>query len=466
MGGSSRRQVSQDAQKPGCGLLVGQGFQIDGRGQVRGLGAETHAQQIVPATRHQSTYDRRDILLPLRTGGEHDGTGTNHGPLAGFANQFVVAVAHPAMATNFQPDAGRIVEVCFEGERFSLLVPPAQQPLHGQRTGKQPYGDPGVLKPMCRESQACLEPGAPEPVSVKHPPAARASHFQPAQGFPTAAVVVAGKPEVPQPYQRHGAGHVDQEEAAHNYSQMRMVRRGVQARQQFRGLFFWPSVVALASPSAVTKPGTRGCGRDAQKAPIATAALLLQGHFKLEVPGYNYGVEITLREFRREDFETLWRIDQECFAPGIAYSRLELAAYIRRRASFTLVAEPTVGEAVSRGSRMRQGDLASGHGPMPGVLGFIVAEADRRGMGHILTIDVPPASRRFGVGSKLLAMAEERLRAATCRRVLLETAVDNAAALAFYKRHRYDIVKTVPRYYANGLDAFVLEKELPPLFDI
>jgi ribosomal-protein-alanine N-acetyltransferase len=152
-------------------------------------------------------------------------------------------------------------------------------------------------------------------------------------------------------------------------------------------------------------------------------------------------VEIALREFRRQDFNSLWRIDQECFAPGIAYSQLELAAYIQLRGAFTVVAEP------------------AGAGESP-ILGFIVAQANRRGIGHILTIDVPPASRRLGVGSKLLATAEERLRAASCHSVVLETAVDNASALAFYKRHGYSVVKTIPRYYSNGVDAFVLEKEI------
>jgi ribosomal-protein-alanine N-acetyltransferase len=159
-------------------------------------------------------------------------------------------------------------------------------------------------------------------------------------------------------------------------------------------------------------------------------------------------VESGLREFRREDFDSLWRIDQECFPPGIAYSRVELAAYIRLRGAFTVVAESLSdngGPAVASCSR---------------VLGFIVAQANRRGVGHILTIDVPPASRRFGIGSKLLATAEDRLRAAPCHSVVLEAAVDNSAALAFYKRHDYSIVKTIPRYYSNGVDAFVLEKEL------
>ena len=42
----------------------------------------------------------------------------------------------------------------------------------------------------------------------------------------------------------------------------------------------------------------------------------------------------------------------------------------------------------------------------------------------------------------------------------LETAVDNVAALSFYKRHGYSVVRTWPRYYSNGVDALVMRKEL------
>jgi ribosomal-protein-alanine N-acetyltransferase len=170
----------------------------------------------------------------------------------------------------------------------------------------------------------------------------------------------------------------------------------------------------------------------------------------VKLHGYNSRVEFVLRDFRREDFDSLWRIDQECFAPGIAYSRAELAAYIRLRGAFTVIAEPLTGGA---------GNNAGPVHPSK-VLGFIVAQANRRGVGHILTIDVPAASRRFGIGSKLLTAAEDRLRAVPCDSIVLETAIDNSTALAFYKRHDYCVVKTIPRYYSNGVDAFVLEKEL------
>ena len=144
-----------------------------------------------------------------------------------------------------------------------------------------------------------------------------------------------------------------------------------------------------------------------------------------------------IRDFQPGDFETLWRIDQACFAPGIAYTGPELKAYMRHRGSFTLVAEDV-------GSR--------------DIVGFLVGHAGNPG--HIITIDVVASVRRAGVGSQLLEAAESRLRAAGSRSVGLETAVDNLSALSFYKRHGYILVKTWPRYYSNGVDALVLRKEL------
>src|SRR5499427_5206919 len=150
--------------------------------------------------------------------------------------------------------------------------------------------------------------------------------------------------------------------------------------------------------------------------------------------GYNTAVSFVIRDFEPEDFESLWRMDQECFPPGISYSKKELRAFIQGRGSFTLVATNEEGE----------------------LQGFIVAYCGATG--HVITIDVEPGSRRSGVGSLLLRSAEDRMRAAGCGAVGLETAVDNTAALAFYKRRGYHVVRTHPRYYSNGVDALVLKK--------
>jgi [ribosomal protein S18]-alanine N-acetyltransferase len=172
-------------------------------------------------------------------------------------------------------------------------------------------------------------------------------------------------------------------------------------------------------------------------------------------------VPFTIREFQPADFETLWRIDQECFAPGISYSRTELKVYMRRRGSFTLIAADAGPSApIVPGPRNVGKDASAVASTKVGVAGFIVSEADGRGQGHIITIDVVATARRFGVGSQLLRAAEDRLRATGCGSVELETAVDNLSALSFYKRHSYSVIKTFPRYYSNGVDALVLQKNL------
>jgi [ribosomal protein S18]-alanine N-acetyltransferase len=162
-------------------------------------------------------------------------------------------------------------------------------------------------------------------------------------------------------------------------------------------------------------------------------------------------VNVELRDFRRADFETLWSIDQRCFPPEISYSRFELAAYIARRTSLTLVAEARHIDVPAKAS--------AGQNVSTATFGFIVAE--RRGnIGHIITIDVLPERRRSGVGSSLLQACERRMQNQRCSSISLETAVDNTAALSFYKRHGYHVAKIIPHYYSTGLDAFLLSKEL------
>lgn len=144
----------------------------------------------------------------------------------------------------------------------------------------------------------------------------------------------------------------------------------------------------------------------------------------------------TIRAYRKDDFDTLWRIDQECFRPGIAYSRFELGVYLRNASSFTFVADEK-----------------------KKIVGFITCH--RRGkLGHVITIDVREPGRRSGTGTLLLNAAEERLTELGCRAVFLETAVDNLSALRFYEKHGYHILRTIPRYYMGEIDALTMTKEL------
>jgi len=151
-------------------------------------------------------------------------------------------------------------------------------------------------------------------------------------------------------------------------------------------------------------------------------------------------VTFCLRESEPADFETLYEIDQACFPPGISYSRQELAYYMNLRGTFTLIAETSVKK--------------------PDIAGFIVGQKNPRGMGHIITIDTVARFRRRGLGALLMQAAEGRLKSAGCHAIVLEVAVDNASAIAFYKRLGYFVLKTIPRYYQSRLDALMMAKRI------
>jgi ribosomal-protein-alanine N-acetyltransferase len=154
-------------------------------------------------------------------------------------------------------------------------------------------------------------------------------------------------------------------------------------------------------------------------------------------------VELRIREATPGDFDELWRIDQLCFEPGIAYSRRELSWYMQLRGAFSLIAE-------TRASARSKWTIS----------GFILAQRLRANVGHVVTIDVLPQARRTRVGTRLMSDAEARLRECGCDTVVLETAVDNLAAIKFYKRLGFHIVKTIPRYYLDRLDALMMVKLL------
>jgi ribosomal-protein-alanine N-acetyltransferase len=163
-------------------------------------------------------------------------------------------------------------------------------------------------------------------------------------------------------------------------------------------------------------------------------------------------VRFLVRPYRPEDFRSLWEIDQSCFPPGISYTQFELKSYIRGSSAFTLVAEERTSDEVS-GPAPENGDASR-------IVGFLVGERTLRGRGHIITIDVRDQARLHGIGSALLSSAEEQFRSWKCPSIRLETAVDNVAALSFYKCHGYNVIRSIPRYYSNGVDALLLEKDL------
>lgn len=157
------------------------------------------------------------------------------------------------------------------------------------------------------------------------------------------------------------------------------------------------------------------------------------------------GIGFTIRPYRSADFDRLWQIDQACFPAGIAYTQMELSGFITRRNAITLVGE----------FQFTASSLDSL------IAGFVVAHPIRRKYGRILTLDILAQARRSGLATQLMNACEERLRALGCAEVYLETAVDNEPALRLYRKLGYQVLRTLPEYYAShSLDAFQMAKRL------
>jgi [ribosomal protein S18]-alanine N-acetyltransferase len=147
-------------------------------------------------------------------------------------------------------------------------------------------------------------------------------------------------------------------------------------------------------------------------------------------------VKFTIRKYRPADLSPLYAIDRSCYSLAIAYSLGELRWYLHLPGAACFVAE----------SRKE-------------ILGFILS-AHKDAHGHIITIDVLAAHRRSGVGTALLRKSEQNLAEACANEIWLETATNNDAAVAFWRKHGYRTRGRVKHYYPGGIDAFAMSKRL------
>ena len=146
---------------------------------------------------------------------------------------------------------------------------------------------------------------------------------------------------------------------------------------------------------------------------------------------------LTLRSYEPHDFAALHKLDKACFPPGISYSRTTLRYFLTLPSADCVIAED-------------EGRIVA----------FIVSE-ENPPLAHIITLDVAEKERRRGVGRALLQQLETNLTLRGVRSILLETATDNEAAVAFWKSHGYRIEATLKRYYLGRIDAYEMRKILP-----
>ena len=153
--------------------------------------------------------------------------------------------------------------------------------------------------------------------------------------------------------------------------------------------------------------------------------------------GYNPAMALLLRSYQPHDFAVLHRLDQACFPAGISYSKTTLRYFLTLASADCVVAV--------------DGDH---------IVGFVLSE-ENPPLAHIITLDVTEKQRRHGIGTALLEKLESNLAARGVRSILLETATDNDAAIAFWQRRGYRIEATLKRYYLGRVDAYEMRKILP-----
>ena len=155
--------------------------------------------------------------------------------------------------------------------------------------------------------------------------------------------------------------------------------------------------------------------------------------------GVEVGVDVELREATAADvarlLDELVALERQLFGDEAwgCTALLELTGTAGRRTSLALADGHLVGYALT------------------GLVGDF---------SELLRIGTSPAAQRTGVASALLASAVAASADDGADRMLLEVSEHNTPARGFYARHGFTEIDRRRRYYRDGTDALVLQREL------
>ena len=138
-----------------------------------------------------------------------------------------------------------------------------------------------------------------------------------------------------------------------------------------------------------------------------------------------------------EDLDSLYEIERQCFTIEV-YSKRVLRSYLKSSSAICL--KVTV-----------QGQI----------VGFVIGQVQRSEkscQGEVVTIDVTPKFRRMGIATLLLRRLEKEFQSRGCSRSLLQVRVDNKTAINLFHKLGYREKERLVNYYADGIDAFLMEK--------
>jgi ribosomal-protein-alanine N-acetyltransferase len=155
--------------------------------------------------------------------------------------------------------------------------------------------------------------------------------------------------------------------------------------------------------------------------------------------------EISFRDYRANDLEAMFQLDEACFAEEFRFDRESMREFAEEQNAIVRVAEKVGGE----------------------VVGFVIVHVERVAAGwraYVVTLDVAAGWRQKGLATRLMREVEVCVMAAGARWMQLHVFTENTGAIRFYERLGYQRICMKQGFYGEaGLDAYVYGKDLPSL---
>jgi len=80
--------------------------------------------------------------------------------------------------------------------------------------------------------------------------------------------------------------------------------------------------------------------------------------------------------------------------------------------------------------------------------------------GHIISVAVLPEFRRRNIGCGLVERALSALSDISADECFLEVRISNEPAIGLYRKLGFEATRTIPRYYYDGSDAYVMTRSI------
>jgi ribosomal-protein-alanine N-acetyltransferase len=94
------------------------------------------------------------------------------------------------------------------------------------------------------------------------------------------------------------------------------------------------------------------------------------------------------------------------------------------------------------------------------IVGFILTTISDSKTARILMLSVYPYYERRGIGSMLMDAVVKQCIRRNIKLMQLEVRTHNQKAIKFYLKRKFIIYKTLPNYYKNGDNAYLMYKYL------